>query len=80
MYAIHLNSDGHNVQIPVPTERTGDFIRTRAEQVEQDLAGKRRTSTRFRCLCLIYDNAPAHKSVLVQEFLEKENGTTSLSL
>ena len=34
--------------------------------------GKRRPATGLRGLCLIYDTAPAHKCVLVQDFLKKE--------
>ena len=33
---------------------------------------KRRPATGLRVLCLIHDNAPAHKCVLVQDFLKKE--------
>ena len=34
---------------------------------------KRRPATGLRGLCLIHDNAPAHKCVLVQDFLKEEN-------
>ena len=33
---------------------------------------KRRPTTGLRGLCLIHDNAPAHKCVLVQDFLKEE--------
>ena len=33
---------------------------------------KRRPATGLRGLCLIYDNAPAHKCVPVQDFLKEE--------
>ena len=33
---------------------------------------KRRPATGLRGLCLIHDNAPAHKCVLVQDFLKEE--------
>ena len=33
---------------------------------------KRRPITGLRGLCLIHDNAPAHKCVLVQDFLKEE--------
>ena len=33
---------------------------------------KRRAATGLRGLCLIHDNAPAHKCVLVQDFLKEE--------
>ena len=33
---------------------------------------KRRPATSLRGLCLIHDNAPAHKCVLVQDFLKEE--------
>ena len=33
---------------------------------------KRRPATGLRGLCLIYDNAPAHKCVLVQDFLKEK--------
>ena len=33
---------------------------------------KRRPATGLRGLCLIHDNAPAHKCVLVQDFLKAE--------
>ena len=34
---------------------------------------KHRHATGLRDLCLIHDNAPAHKCVLVQDFLKEEN-------
>ena len=34
---------------------------------------KRRPATGLRGLCLIHDNAPAHKCVLVQDFLKEAN-------
>ena len=33
---------------------------------------KRRPATGLRGLCLIHDNAPPHKCVLVQDFLKEE--------
>ena len=33
----------------------------------------------LRHLCLIHDNAPAHKCVLVQDFLKEEKGSSALS-
>ena len=33
---------------------------------------KRRPATGLRGLCLVHDNAPAHKCVLVQDFLKEE--------
>ena len=33
---------------------------------------KRRPATGLRCLYLIHDNVPAHKCVLVQDFLKEE--------
>ena len=33
---------------------------------------KRRPATSLRGLCLIHDNTPAHKCVLVQDFLKEE--------
>ena len=40
---------------------------------------KHRSATGLRDLCLIHDNAPAHKCVFVQVFLKEEKGSSALS-
>ena len=46
-----------------------DYIRTTLTLCKMK---KRRPATGLKGLCLIHDNAPAHKCVLVQDFLKEE--------
>ena len=75
LYAIFFDSKGPVLQIPVPKGNsvTGKFYR---ESVLTQLVGfyqKRRPRTGVRGIKLLHDNAPAHESATVQEYL-KESG------
>ena len=75
MYAIFFDSKGPVLHIPVPkgSSVTGKFYR---ESVLTQLVyfhRKRRPRTGVRGIKLLHDNAPAHKSATVQEYL-KESG------
>ena len=75
LYAIFFDSKGPVLQIPVPkgSSVTGKFYR---ESVLTQLVvfyQKRRPGTGVRGIKLLHDNAPAHKSAAVQEYL-KESG------
>ena len=74
LYAIFFNSEGPVVQIPVPKGRTvtGKFYKNNVLSEVKKHYEKRRPATGIRGLCLIHDNAAAHKCSLVQDFLERE--------
>ena len=79
LYTIFFDSKGPVLQIPVPkgSSVTGKFYR---ESVLTQLVGfyqKRRPRTGVRGIKLLHDNAPAHKSAMVREYL-KESGSMSL--
>ena len=73
LYEIFFDSKGPVLQIPVPkgSSVTGKFYRESVQLV--DFYQKRRLRTRVRDIKLLHDNAPAHKSATVQEYL-KESG------
>ena len=78
LYTIFFDSKGPVLQIPVPkgSSVTGKFYR---ESVLTQLVGfyqKRRPRTGVRGIKLLHDNAPAHKSTMVREYL-KESGSMS---
>ena len=75
LYAIFFDSKGSVLQIPVPkgSSVTGKFYRESVLTQFVDLYQKRTPRT---CVCgikLLHDDAPAHKSARVQEYL-KESG------
>jgi len=49
-----------------------DILHRFRDAVRKKRFGKLKTSSRF----LLHDNAPAHRSVLVKDFLTKKNVTT----
>ena len=75
MYAIFFDWKGPVLQIPVPkgSSVTGKFHRESVLPKLVDFYQKRRPYTGVRSIKLLYDNAPAHKSATVQEYL-KESG------
>ena len=75
LYAIFFDSKGPVLQIPVPkgSSVTGKFYRESVFTQLVDLYQKRRPCTGVRGIKLLHDNAPAHKSAMVQEYL-KESG------
>lgn len=75
LYAIFFDSTGPVLQIPVPKGRsvTGKFYKENILTPLVDFYQKRRPHTGIRGLKLLHDNAPAHKSVTVREYL-KESG------
>ena len=75
LYAIFFDSKGPVLQIPVQkgSSVTGKFYRESVLTQLVDFYQKRRPRTSVRVIKLPYDNAPAHKSATVQEYL-KESG------
>ena len=75
LYAIFFDLKGQVLQILVPkgSSVTGKFYRESALTQLIDFYQKRRQRTGVRCIKLLHDNAPAHKSATVQEYL-KESG------
>ena len=79
MYAIFFDSRGPVLQIPVPkgSSVTGKFYRKSVLTQLVDFYQKRRPRTGAHGIKLLHDNAPAHKSATVQEYL-KESGLNVL--
>ena len=79
LYAIFFDSKGPVLQIPVPkgSSVTGKFYRKSVLTHLVDFYQKRRPHTGVRGIKLLHDNAPAHKSATVQEYL-KESGLAVL--
>ena len=75
LYAIFFDSKGPVLQIPVQKGNsvTGKFYRESVLSQLVDLYQKCRLRTSVRGIKLLHDNAPAHKSATVQEYL-KESG------
>ena len=75
LYAIFFDSKGPILQIPVPkgSSVTGKFYRESVLTQLVDFYQKRRPRTGVRGIKSGHDNAPAHKSATVQEYL-KESG------
>ena len=75
LYAIFFDLKGPVPQIPVPkgSSVTGKFYRESVLTQLVDFYQKRRLRTGVRGIKLLHDNASAHKSATVQEYL-KESG------
>ena len=75
LYTIFFDLKGPVLQIPVPkgSSVTGKFYRESVLTQLVDFYQKRRQRTGVRGVNLLHDNAPAHKSATVQEYL-KESG------
>ena len=75
LYAIFFDLKGPVLQIPVPkgSSVTGKFYRESVLTQLVDFYQKRRSRTGVHGIKLLHDNAPAHKSAMVQEYL-KESG------
>ena len=75
LYPIFFDSKGPVLQIPVPkgSSVTGKFYRESVLTQLVDFYQKGRPRTSVRSIKLLHDNAPAHKSATVQEYL-KESG------
>ena len=75
LYAIFFDSKGPVLQVPVPkgSSVTGKFYRESVLTQLVDFYQKGRPRTGVRGIKLLHDNAPAHKSAMVQEYL-KESG------
>ena len=71
LYAIFFDSKGPVLQIPVPkgSSVTGKFYTESVLTQLADFYQKRRPRTSVRSIKLLHDNAPAHKSATVQEYL-----------
>ena len=79
LYAIFIDLKGPVLQILVPkgSSVTGKFYRESVLTQLVDFYQKRRPRTGVRSIKLLHDNAPAHKSATVQEYL-KESGLNVL--
>ena len=79
LYAIFFDSKGPVLLIPVQkgSAVTGKFYRESVLTQLVDFYQKRRSCTSVRGIKLLHDNAPAHKSAMVQEYL-KESGLNVL--
>ena len=75
LYAIFFDSKGPVLQIPVPKGSSVNekFYRESVLTQLVDFYQKHRPRTSVRGIKLLHDNAPAHKSTTVQEYL-KESG------
>ena len=75
LYVIFFDSKGRVLQIPVPkgSSITGKFYRESVLTQLVDFYQKRKPRTGVCSIKLLHDNAPAHKSATVQEYL-KESG------
>ena len=75
LYAIFFDSKGPVLHIPVlkGSSVTGKFYRESVLTQLVDFYQKRRLRTGVRSIKLLHDNAPAHKSATVKEYL-KESG------
>ena len=75
LYAIFFDSKGPVLQIPVPkgSSVTGKFYRESVLTQLVDFYQKLGLRTGVHGIILLHDNAPAHKSATVQEYL-KESG------
>ena len=73
LYAILFDLKGPVLQIPVPkgSSVTGKFYRESVLTQFTDFYQKRRPRTGVRGIKLLHDNAPAHKSATVQEYLKE---------
>ena len=73
LYAIFSDLKGPVLQIPVPkgSSVTGKFYRESVLTQLFDFYQKRRPCTGVRGIKLLHDNAPAHKSATVQEYLKE---------
>ena len=71
LYAIFFDSKSPVLQIPVQkgSSVTGKFYRESALTQLVDFYQKRRPRTGVRGIKLLHDNAPAHESATVQEYL-----------
>lgn len=74
LYAIFFNCHGPVVQVATPSGRsiTGTFYKNNVLKKVKNYYLKRRPKTGIRHICLIHDNAPAHKSKIVQDYLLQE--------
>ena len=75
LYVIFFDLKGPVLQIPVPkgSSATGKFYTESVLTQLVDFNQKCRPRTGVRSIKLLHDNAPAHKSAMVQEYL-KESG------
>ena len=74
MMAIFFNINGPVIQIAVPKGRsvTGKFYKCKVLKKLRKYFVKRRPASGLRGVRLLHDNAPAHTSLLVVNFLERE--------
>ena len=74
LYSIFFNSSGIVAQIPIPKGQgvTGKVYKHVVLKKVKKFYQKKRPKSGIRGIRLLHDNAPAHRSKLVTEFLDKE--------
>ena len=80
LYVIFFDSKGTVLQIPVPKDRsvTGKFHRESVLTQLVDFYQKRRPCIGVRGIKLLHDNALAHKSEMVQEYLKESERSSPI--
>ena len=75
LYAVFFNSSGPVLQLAAPSGHsiTGTFYKNNELKKVKKYYLKRRPKTGIRNICLIHDNAPAHKSKIIQDYLRVES-------
>ena len=75
MYAIFFDGHGPVLQVPVPkgSSVTGQFYKEQVLEKVVKVYTERRPRTGTRGLHLLHDNAPAHKSAVVANYLQENN-------
>ena len=74
MVAVFVAKTGHVATVPLVQQRTvtGDWYANQCLPQVQEVVARRRPKTRTRGILLHHDNAPAHRSRVVVDFLARE--------
>ncbi|XP_061193207.1 histone-lysine N-methyltransferase SETMAR-like [Saccostrea echinata] len=74
LYAIFFDREGVVLQFPIPEKKsvTGKMYKYKILHKLKQQYKKKRPKTGIKGIFLLHDNAPAHKSKLVTDFLSKE--------
>ena len=75
MYALFFDCDGivARVQVPEKSSVTGLFYKEKVLSAVVDYYARTRSRVGVRGLHILHDNAPAHRSAVVIEYLEEHN-------
>ena len=74
LYAIFFSGEGVAIKLPVKKGKsiTGKYYKDIVLKKLKKYCQKRHTTTGFKHVLLLHDNAPAHTSAIVTAFLKKE--------